>query len=173
MSSTDIPPLQLKTELWPGEQVLWLGQPSPVASMLSQKGIAAFGLLWTAFSVAALCSMVRSGQVFGVMFLLVFVGVGIFMLAMPLIQFRKAKRTLFAITDKRFLMLTDAGRAVRSVQLSAIRQVERVKQWGGVTLRIPTALISDGDAGQKVDYTDLHGIPDAERAYRLLTKPAI
>lgn len=141
--------------------------------MLSQKAIAVFGLPWTAFSVAGLSAMIRSSQVIGVVFLLLFVGIGIFMLATPLIQYRKAKSTLFAITDQRFLMLKDAGRDVRSVQLGAIRQVERIRVWGGVTIRIPTALISDSDGGQKVDYTDLHGIPNAERAYRLLTKPVV
>ena len=173
MSSTDALSRQLQTELWPGELIVWSGQPSPLATSLSQTAIAGFGVLWTAFSVAGLSAMLRSDQLLGIVFLLVFVGVGIFMVATPLIQYRKAQGTLFAITDKRFLMLTNAGHAVRSVQLSAIRQVDRVRQRGGVTLRIPTALISDGDAGQKVDYTELHGVPDAETAYRLLTKSAI
>lgn len=139
--------------------------------MLSQLSIALFGALWLAFSVAGLIAMVRTGQTFGVIFSLLFIAAGVFMLARPLIEHRGAAATHLAITNKRFVMITRHGRTVRSVDLRSIRQVERVEKWGGVTLRIPTALISDGDGGQKVDYTDLHGLSDAERAYRLLTKP--
>lgn len=78
---------------------------------------------------------------------------------------------MLAITDARFVMVHRHGRSVRSIELSAIKQVERISEWGGVTLRIPTALISDGDGGQKVDYTDLHGLAEADRAYHLLAQP--
>lgn len=170
MLSTNFPSQILASELQPDEQILWSGQPDPLTTMLSQYPVALFGLVWTAFSMTGLVSMSRDGAIFGTAVLLVFVSIGIFMLAKPLIEYRKAKSTVFAITNGRFLMLTGGGRAMRSVQLSAVRQVDRVTRLGRLTLRIPTALVSDQD-GPKVDYTELHGIPDAERAFRLLTQP--
>lgn len=170
MSFADRPPDMLAPELQAGEQVIWHGRPSPVATMLSHAPVALFGLLWLGFSAGAFVEASRSGAGLERNFVLLFAGAGVFMIAYPLLEYRKALRTLFAITDRRFLMITTGPRAIRSVDRRAIRQVERIERWGRVTLRIPTAMVSDGEQ-PKVDYTDLHGIPDADRAFRLLTEP--
>lgn len=163
----------IEAELWPDERILWFGQPSPKASMLSRQIEVVFGLLWTAFSLALLPLTERGGQIVGLLFMTAFVSVGLLLLATPLREYWKAKSSYYAISDKRLLTVKRGGKSVKSVHLSAIHQVERVWQWGGLTLRIPTALISDGDGGQQVDYTELHGLPDAELAFRLLTKPLL
>jgi hypothetical protein len=173
MAAADHLPRALESELRSGEHILWSGQPGTKATLLSHLWVALLGLLWSLFSVAGLIAVIRRGELFGSIFLLLFVGVGVYMLAYPLIQSWKAAGTLVAITNARFLLIHRHGQAIRSVDLGSIKQVERISEWGGVTLRIPTALISDGDGSQKVDYTDLHGLAEADRAYRLLSRPKI
>lgn len=170
MFSPDDPRHRLRLELGPDEHIVWSGRPDPIATMLGQYPAALFGLVWTVFSLNGFVSLAQSGQTLGALMLLGFVAIGVALLMMPVIAYRKASGTAVAITPTRLLMLMDRGRTVRSVQLSAIRQVERVTKWRWTTLRIPTALISDKDGGQTVDYTSLHGMPDAETAFRLLTR---
>ena len=139
-------------------------------SMQSKSGIALFAVVWLAISTISFEAATRRGELFGTLFALLFVGLGIWMLAAPLLEYRRARRTIVAITGQRLLIASSNGRSVQSIKLSGVRHVERIAKNGRLTLRIPTALVSDGDGGQKVDYTDLHGLRDGERAYRLLTR---
>ena len=157
-------------ELSLGEGILWSGRPDPLMSMQSKSGIALFAVVWLAISTISFEAATRRGELFGTLFALLFVGLGIWMLAAPLLEYRRARRTIVAITGQRLLIASSNGRSVQSIKLSGVRHVERIAKNGRLTLRIPTALVSDGDGGQKVDYTDLHGLRDGERAYRLLTQ---
>jgi len=160
----------ITAELASGERVVWSGRPDPFAAMLSQHYAVLFAIAWLAMAGAGVSAAARSGETFGVIFGLLFVAIGVVILATPISAYRGARRTVIAITDRRLIVAKNGGRNIISVQLSGIRQVERIARRGRVTLRIPTALVSDGDGGQKVDYTDLHGLSEGDHAFRLLTQ---
>lgn len=170
MFSPELVPPNLLRELESDERVLWSGQPSQVATLVSQLPLALFGTFWSTTTIIALYSAAAKGGAMASLFVAPFVVVGLAMMLWPLIEAYKARQTLFAITDRRLLMIFGGGRKVTSVNRAAISQVERVQRSTGITLRIPTALVSDNDGGQKADYAELHGIPDGGRAYRLLTR---
>jgi len=162
----------VSAHLRPGEHIQWSGRPDPSTSMMSKAGVALFALAWLAVSGGGLVAASRDGAIVGMLFALLFVGIGLFMLILPGLEYHAARRTIFAITEHRLIIATKNGRSIKSIQLSGIRQVERIAKRDKVTLRIPTALVSDGEGGQKVDYTDLHGLRDGDRAFRLLTEQA-
>lgn len=162
----------VSAELAPGERILWSERPDPVTCMMSKGGMALFAIVWLVICGSSVFAASGRGDVAGTLVGLAFMGVGIFMLLVPIAQYRSARGTLFAITPRRLIIARNKGGSLKSILLSGIRQVERIKKRGKITLRIPASLVSDGDGGQKVDYIDLHGLRDGERAYRLLTKQA-
>ncbi|HEX5322572.1 MAG TPA: hypothetical protein VFW40_02220 [Capsulimonadaceae bacterium] len=108
-------------ELQPGETLVWVGKPIP--SRVAWSGgtipIFLFGLLWTAFFVfwtgtafswavspsrttAPPTALEIAFPFFGIPFLLV----GLAMLSMPFWAYRTAGQTVYAVTDKRLLIIT-------------------------------------------------------------------
>ena len=163
----------LARELAPGEHIQWSGRPDPAAAMVGQWLAVPFAVLWLAITINGFIETWRDGHHIASAFVLIFVAIGIFVLFAPLIEYVLARRTAFAITERRLLVVSRRGRLVKSVLLSGVRQVERVIKRRGVTLRIPTALINDAESGSRIDYIQLHGLRDWEPAYRLLTQSEI
>jgi hypothetical protein len=158
----------LTADLAPGERIIWSGRPDPTTSMVSDWPAIPFAAVWLAISGAGFHRSLTDGEKGGAAVTGVFVLIGLFILSQPIMAFVRARSTAFAITDRRLLIARKNGRTIKSILLSGIRQVERVHKRRGMTLRIPTSLVSDGDGGQKVDYLELHGLRDGEKAYRLL-----
>lgn len=110
---------RLDDELDSGERLLWAGQPDP-GRMARQGGcLVAFGIPWTLFAVfwTVMASgiggavsggfsgrSVGPGALFG-LFGLPFIVIGIGLLTAPLWMARKAQRTVYAVTDKRAIIL--------------------------------------------------------------------
>jgi hypothetical protein len=159
-------------DLAAGESVIWSGRPNPFVSMWSKGWMAALAIVWLAATGNGIAAAAGRAETFGALVGVAFLGMGIWMLAGPFLEFLRAKRTTYVITENRLIIADLRRRHDKSIELSAIKQVERLTKWGRVTLRIPTALVDDGDGGQKVEYTDLHGLEDGDRAYRLLTRRA-
>jgi len=152
------------------ERIVWSGQPNPWGTMLGGLFVVPLGLAWTAGSGAMLWQVYASGSpVWALLFPGLFVAVGSFMIVSPIAVYRAAARTLYVITDRRLLVVRRGGKAITSIQLSGIHQVERHSRFGRVTLRIPSTLVPD-EGGSRVGYTDLIGVRDWEKAYRLLTQ---
>lgn len=113
MHTTSLP-LQLEqlveNELDPGEQLLWTGQPAPGRFMAQGLGLSVFGLFFGGFALFWIitASGIGGGMgggfslfgLFGIPFLLV----GLGMLTAPIWMSRKAKGTVYAITDKRAIV---------------------------------------------------------------------
>ncbi len=108
---------RVRSELRPGEMLLWVGQPRPGPFLLPTIPIVLFGIPWTAFSVFWMVMaswIVFGGHPGGGGFPLVFrlfplwglpfVLIGLGMLSAPYWAWRKAKQTCYAVTDQRVLI---------------------------------------------------------------------
>lgn len=105
---------RVRSELDHGEQLLWVGQPDPRRFARVALPIVFFGIPWTAFSIFWTVMAfigVGGGQgagpgigwffpLFGVPFVLI----GLGMLSSPFWLRRKAKRTCYALTNRRAIL---------------------------------------------------------------------
>src|SRR5262245_41285862 len=101
----------VQAELQPGESVRWLDQPIPTRFALSALPVFLFAIPWTAFSLfwiwgasQAKCDGREAGlfALFGIPFVLV--GLGMF--ASPGWAMRRARRTVYLVTDRRAVVLS-------------------------------------------------------------------
>lgn len=140
----------LRSELERGEELLWTGQPRAGRMMLGTIPIVLFAIPWTAFSVfwigMALSFAVHFGEgakepepfrwfslvfpLFGLPFLLI----GLGMLSAPWWVWRKAKRTCYAVTDRRAIIRDPGlsrGVTVRSFRPDQLRRIVRTERADG------------------------------------------
>ena len=169
-----------------GESVRWTGRPGAWRAFAWTSLIWIFGIPWLAFSVfweaAVVGSLLMSkgapppgsmGQTMGwvmALFGVPFVLVGLGMLLAPFGAFRTARRTVYALTTKRFMTIT-AGRVrhVKSVLPEQIRSIERKERpdgSGNLRLILGYEKDSDGDVVTKAE--DLVAIPDVRKVEDLL-----
>ena len=108
---------RVRAELRTGERLLWVGQPNPRRASRAAWPIVLFGIPWTAFAVFWV--LMASGIMFGAggpgggfgaafacfpLFGLPFILVGIGMLTAPVWLRRAARRTCYALTDRRAIV---------------------------------------------------------------------
>ena len=120
----------LQSELNSGEKVIWTGQPLAKRNWWQDLPIVLFGIPWTAgsvfwiimaFSITSHSSSTPSPfpfNLFSVAFPLFgvpFVLVGIWMLSTPFRSRRNMQRTLYAITDKRGIILSPSWRGAITI----------------------------------------------------------
>lgn len=131
---------RVRSELDAGEQLLWVGQPAANRFVLRAIPLALFGIPFTAFAVLWI-SMASFGAGMGVanagplgfigvcfpLFGVPFILVGLGMLSSPLWAGRRAKRTCYALTDRRAILF-EAG-MFRSVEVRSYRPAELTKMF--------------------------------------------
>jgi hypothetical protein len=172
-----------------GERIRWSGQPNP-SKLYAAFAIWLFAIPWTAFAVfwEAMALFMLWGFMlwggttktpaaitwsFGIVFPLFglpFIVVGFAMLAMPFTVIAKAKRTVFALTDRRVLRVTAGqSREAESVMLSQIGPISvKVGSDGYGTLRIQTGTSIDSDGDRVTERFEIAGVPDVSRLEGLL-----
>src|SRR5271170_1405877 len=136
----------VNSELESGEKLQWSGQPEPTRLAKGTLPILLFAIPWTAFAcfwVTMACTGVSHMHQFGPMMIfplfgLPFIFVGLGMLSTPLFVYRQAKRTVYAITNKRALMLKASGRgktvvSYRPADFGNINRVEYAPNKGDLT----------------------------------------
>jgi len=120
-----------------GERLLWSGSPAPGGMALAALPVTLFGIPFTAFAVFWIMTAWNGTRhlphevgpfqffpLFGVPFLLI--GCGI--LASPLWAYLSAQRTVYAVTDRRALIIVGWPRAtVQSYQASDVGDITRVE----------------------------------------------
>ncbi len=126
---------RLHQELMEDEVLLWAGQPTPIrtlrsGSMLSAAGAALFLLvIFSVFSVVFgrmfFFGMGMMGMMFGLVALIMLISIGAAILR-PAWQWLNARRTLYAITDQRILILD--GVLAQQVTSYGPDDVERVER---------------------------------------------
>lgn len=167
---------RLERELEPGEKVFWAGQPRPGRHALRALPIALFGVPWTAFAVfwTVMASGIGGqahefGWLFG-LFGLPFVAIGIAMLGSPWWARRRAMATVYAITERRALILSGT-RTLRteshaSEQFVEIHKTERSDGSGDLLFLERTVR---GRRGRVRSVPDgFWGVPDVRDAERFL-----
>ena len=94
----------LRSELEADDELLWIDCPDPVGAAKSRWAALLFGLFWTAFSIYCTIGMWNQGDGFSI-FGMLFVFAGVIMMATPWLEMRRAKRTAFALTRRRALII--------------------------------------------------------------------
>jgi hypothetical protein len=104
---------RVRAELRDGEQLLWVGQPRP--GRLARQGlpVVIFGIPWTAFAIfwtaGAGGFLFGGGNVCFGLFGVPFILVGLGMLTSPYWLARSARRTCYALTDRRAIIWEARG----------------------------------------------------------------
>lgn len=180
--------LQRLTREFAGEPILWAGQPSPRLAFWKSALIWLFAVPWTAFAFAwegiALAAFFASepGQkpegvgavlvwvfpVFGLPFVLI----GLWMLARPFLEVRKARRTVHILTESR-LVTAELGPSISLTSLPPSRIVEITRKAGPagsgtLSLSLGQFRDSDGDRVEKVIH--LLGVTEVEHLDRELRR---
>lgn len=175
-----------------GEVIRWAARPDSRTAFLVSFAIYVIAVPWMLIStpicgamLAALIAGPKPHQnvstfemvatVFGFLFTLSFVLVGIGMLLMPFRLLGKARRTVFAVTDQRVLTLVEGRtRRVTTIRPEKILKLERTERRDGSgtgKLRIVVGHETDGDGDIKDKAEDFYGVPkvaEAERWVRAL-----
>lgn len=138
ISSNPISPIGIDAELQHGEQVLWVGRPTPLRILL-QNGealvtgvlaVAALLVLLFAFPVTGILSFFFFGCGFPWVFLFFFL-LPFYYFARPVSEYLSAERTVYAVTNRRVLIIKPKlrGKVVKSY--NRVAQVERRDLSGG------------------------------------------
>lgn len=138
---------RVRSELDHGEQLLWVGQPRPSRFARQAIPLVLFGIPWTAFSIlwSAMATWGLRGagrnagapdfvSVFFPLFGLPFILIGLGMLSSPFWYRRMAKRTFYALTDRRAILYEAGvfgGLEVRSYRPASLTKMVRRERADG------------------------------------------
>src|SRR5262245_64487904 len=170
---------RLERELRPRERLVYAGLPSPWRTALPTVPLFVFGLFWTSISgfIAVLFAGLLLGygpspppvprwlagvaSIVGMLFVLV----GVLLLASPFYRWLKARRTVHAVTGTRLLTVVDAPwRAVESVEtgITSVQRKDIANGAGTLAIGCGTERDAEGDPIEVLSWW--RGIPDVERA---------
>jgi hypothetical protein len=165
-------------QLDPGEGVLWSGAPNPGRLALSALPAMVFGVpftafavfwMWTAYSATSRIPS-RGGPwslfpLFGIPFL--FVGLG--MLTAPLWAFLAARRTMYAVTNQRALIvgcfLSTTVKSFVHSEIHDIQRVERSDGSGDIYFASRDIATRNGVMHQRIGFL---GVPDVRTVEQLI-----
>ena len=184
--NSNLPPeldARVRSELQRDEQLLWVGQPLPgrfarSGCLLALIGVpfTAFGLFWTAGAALA------AGHISGVfscfaIFGLPFLVAGLGLLGSPYWLRQRAKRTCYALTDRRGIVWNTGWwgsveiRSYGPGQLTRIRRVEYPDGCGNLVFEeFTTVGNSDGHATSTTRRYGFMAIPRVHEVEELLRK---
>lgn len=176
-----------------GEIVRWVSRPSPSANFWRTTPIWLMGIPWLAFS-GGMFGAFALGLLYGtpkvtvkgpagwesvglslaLVFIGVFVLIGLAMFAAPFWVWWKSRRMVFVVTDKRLLRIgwgRGGARQVKSFNPARFVAIDRKQKSDGSGTLVITTLVtrdSDGDAAKETEM--LVGVADVATADRLLTE---
>jgi hypothetical protein len=159
----------LRKELRPGEIILWKGRPNMRATAAIEQGQFWVGLLTagvgTGFLFPSLNDYMLSDAPkgpMGVFFGLLFFGFGLLSVLHGIRAVLVTRRTVYAVTDHRLLIVKDLGRKqVTTIAPSAINAVELTQGRdgaGSITFRRETV---DDDKVVKLAFLGVHNVGEA------------
>jgi hypothetical protein len=132
---------QLRSELERDEKLVWSAQPLPSAFRRGSYAAVIFGIPWTAFCLFFMIGphvmskeKVHGPPIVFSLFSVPFVLIGLGMLSAPFWTTRKARRTLYAITERRVITLEIGywgNVTVRSFLPERLTSMERVERSDG------------------------------------------
>jgi hypothetical protein len=163
----------VQSQLDAGEQLLWYGQPIARRTIRSAMPIVLFGIMWTAFALFWMAGAAgfrfpdfsRLSESLFALFGLPFVLIGLGLLASPYFVYKKAKRTVYAITNRRAIVIVSGKfKFIQSYSGKDIGTISRSERADG------TGDIFFGEeAGEKrTKPVGFLAIPDVRRVERIL-----
>ncbi len=161
----------VQDELESGERVMWLQQPLPSTFVRAALPVVLFAIPWTAFAVFWMHGASAGGtsfMLFGVPFVLVGVG----MLSSPLLGVRRARRTVYVVTDRRAIIFAGGlSTTVRSFDPEALDGYTKNQRGGGAGDLIfgPEYNVnSTGQRGLRNWQNGFFGVPDVREAEKFV-----
>lgn len=140
----------LRTQLLqPGEKIIWTGRPNPGRAMLLGKLQTAYGAFFLIFTTiwagavwGGFSADLSNFAGIGIIFVLVpiyFYAVSLWMLSTPLRNWRKARRTRYAVTEQRVIILRQGWRIRTNIftpaSITDYEQIEKIGGHGDIRLR--------------------------------------
>jgi hypothetical protein len=169
---------RVRAELQRDEQLLWVGQPLPARFARGGCLLALFGVPFAVVAVAMIAgAMVAAGAVSGLLscfalFGLPFLVVGLGLLSSPYWLRQMARRTCYALTDRRAIVWNAGWRGSVEIrtygpgQLTRIRRVEYPDGCGDLVFEEFTTLGTDSD-GARTTNTRRYGFMAIRRVHEV------
>jgi hypothetical protein len=162
-----------QSELKAGENLLWVGQPDPLRYALQGTlPTTLFGFVFTAGPL--FLAFINGSFPVGLM---IFLLIGLVIMSVPLWAYRDARQTVYAVTDKRLLIITGGGSpSVQSFDDSSfgsigkIEPVERSNGSGDIVFsqKVHRYRDSDGHSCTSIEPIGFFGIPDVRSVEKLV-----
>lgn len=161
----------VQDELEDGETVVWCGQPIVRQLAMRTSPIVVFAIPWTAFAIFGMAGAAdfkmpdfKQGAdlfpLFGIPFLLI----GFGMLSAPFWMGRKAKKTVYVLTNRRAIIF-DGGRStrIRSFESDRLNRIERKQRSDGSgDVIFEKNLSSDSDGHHQIAEIGFLAIPNVK-----------
>jgi hypothetical protein len=176
---------RVRRELEPGESIRWMEQPIPRFFSCGTVAIVLFSIPWTAFAIFWICGAAgfkapnfhEGGFAFFPLFGVPFVLIGLGMMLTPVWAYRKALKTVYAITSRRALAIeggwTTTVRSYRPDQLTNVYRKERRGGVGDVILGQKVWTDSDNDRrSMEVGFMNVRDVRRVERLIQELAATA-
>lgn len=170
---------RVRSELRGGERLLWVGQPRPGRFARPSVAIVIFGVVWTYGVVDLSIFMVgfpKGGpftivNLFFLLFCIPFVVIGLGMLGSPFWFVRLARRTCYALTDRRAILWEAGwfgGIEVRSYSPADLTKLHRVDYSDGVGDLVfeEVKISSDNDSTQRHGFLAVDRVREIEERMR-------
>lgn len=165
----------VEAELESGERLLWWARPLAGRLAIRALPLVLFGIPWTAFALFMQGQGLRDPFLF--LFGLPFVLIGLGMLTAPYWAWRKALRTVYAITDGRAIIFSAglwAAVRIRSfgpAALADLKRKQRADGSGDIIFHREYSIDNEGDRRQKeIGFVGVANVRDVETMLRALAE---
>ena len=177
----------VKRELERGEHIQWSGQPKPSFLNAESLGSFLFGIPWTAFAVfwvaMAYVGVSETDDVgvfnlfplFGVPFILI----GLGMLSSPLRIYLKLRKTVYALTNQRLILIEPSWRAnvIRNYSFAELQAItiyreERADGSGHLIIDAKPEVLSTKMKTKKIVLTGISQVKAVEQQLKQLVAKA-
>ena len=167
--------------LRPDEKLLWSGQPAPYRIAMQTWPIFIIALPWTIFALywAATATGFKMPDFSAPnpLIFFPFIGalgslIGLSLLALPFLVWRRARRTVYAVTDQRCMIIISNNRQyVNSYTDQDIGQIKCIERSGGKGDLIFSSSASDAAKDlTRVGKTGFYGIDDVRRVEEIVLR---
>lgn len=159
----------IQPELDSDERVMWVRRPNARREAMKSLPILIFAIPWTSGSLSFLLRSLERGW-FENLFIGTFVAVGVAMLLSPLWVYATSSRTVYAITDRRVIIVSSVTskkvQTYRAEELSELTRTEFANGCGDLTFA--RQRVKQSDSPDQYRDVKLIGISDVRRVEAIL-----
>ncbi|MCP4710062.1 MAG: PH domain-containing protein [Planctomycetes bacterium] len=160
------------------EELIWQGQPNPKRFLLFTIPIVIFGVIWTGMLIFMLTMALGFGNggpgMLILLFLIPFFLVGAGMLSSPYWAMRASKKTIYAVTDKRAIIIKKGWstriQSVRPEKLVNISKRIRGDGSGDLIFSQCTVYSRDSSGDLRVSNVGFYGVEQVNEVEDILEK---